>query len=150
MNSVNPYESPVECQSSPLAAQARPPIPWSIILLRVPAVVLIVLTTVQMLGLSIFAVRVLLFLSRKPLTLSKLFLQNPEFTTPCLSIACCLFICVGAAKMWELRFLWLCRVTALVACIPMVTPFIWIGVPFGIWSAILLFRKDVAAKFGRA
>jgi hypothetical protein len=147
MNAINPYESPVGC---PGPLPVKPTQTWAINWIRFPASALMVLAGTQMLVISVFVVRVLLWISRKhQVTISKL-LEQSELTIPLLSFGCCLFICIGATRMWELRSLWFCRMVAIAACIPVVTPLVWIGVPFGIWAAVLLFRKDVAAKFGRA
>ena len=146
MMAVNPYESPVT-YPEPLPADLAPkrPIDW----IRFPATALIVLTGIQIVALAVFALRVYFFLlSSERMTIFKL-IEAPEFRAPVLSILCCLFICVGAFRIWELRSLWFCRAAAIAACLPLVTPFFCIGIPFGIWSTILLFRKDVAAKFDR-
>ncbi|MGI8979382.1 MAG: hypothetical protein ACR2FY_09160 [Pirellulaceae bacterium] len=36
---------------------------------------------------------------------------------------------------------------AVLACIPMITPAGWCGIPLGIWTLIVLHRKDVKAVF---
>jgi hypothetical protein len=41
----------------------------------------------------------------------------------------------------------LARVAALLACIPIITPFIIIGIPFGIWGLILLNDPRVKAAY---
>ncbi|GAA5504578.1 hypothetical protein Rcae01_00017 [Novipirellula caenicola] len=39
------------------------------------------------------------------------------------------------------------RLAAGLACIPFVSPAIWIGIPLGVWLALVLFKQDVAAAF---
>ncbi|ELP33243.1 hypothetical protein RBSWK_02810 [Rhodopirellula baltica SWK14] len=39
------------------------------------------------------------------------------------------------------------RIAAVLACIPFVSPAIWIGIPLGIWLSVVLFKKDVAEAF---
>ena len=42
------------------------------------------------------------------------------------------------------------RVAAFMACIPFVTPFTVVGIPFGIWAMSLLKQPDVLAAFESA
>jgi uncharacterized membrane protein YhaH (DUF805 family) len=42
------------------------------------------------------------------------------------------------------------RIAAVLACIPFVSPAIWIGIPLGIWLSVVLFKKDVATAFDTA
>ena len=39
------------------------------------------------------------------------------------------------------------RIAAGLACVPFISPAIWIGIPLGIWLSLVLFKKDVAAAF---
>ncbi|MEZ6101572.1 MAG: hypothetical protein R3E01_21775 [Pirellulaceae bacterium] len=39
------------------------------------------------------------------------------------------------------------RVAAGLACVPFVSPLIWIGIPLGIWLSFVLSKQDVAAAF---
>jgi hypothetical protein len=36
---------------------------------------------------------------------------------------------------------------AVLACVPMISPMIWIGIPFGVWAVIVLRRPSVRAAF---
>jgi hypothetical protein len=36
---------------------------------------------------------------------------------------------------------------AIISCIPVVSPLIFFGIPFGIWALIVLCRRDVRAEF---
>ena len=36
---------------------------------------------------------------------------------------------------------------AIMACIPVVSPWIFLGIPFGIWALVVLCRRDVRAAF---
>ncbi|MFN4905316.1 MAG: hypothetical protein ACK5EO_16350 [Planctomycetota bacterium] len=58
-----------------------------------------------------------------------------------------LLISIGGAKMAFLESYPLARVAALLACIPIITPFIIIGIPFGIWGLILLNDPRVKAAY---
>ena len=42
------------------------------------------------------------------------------------------------------------RIAAGLACVPFISPAIWIGIPLGIWLSVVLFKKDVAAAFHAA
>lgn len=42
------------------------------------------------------------------------------------------------------------RIAAVMACIPFVSPAIWICIPLGIWLSVVLFNKEVAAAFDTA
>jgi len=59
----------------------------------------------------------------------------------------CLLFSIGGAKMAFLESYPLARVAALLACIPIITPFIIIGIPFGIWGLILLNDPRVKAAY---
>ena len=43
----------------------------------------------------------------------------------------------------------LCYASAVLACIPLLSPFIWLGMPFGIWALVVLHRRDVKEAFAR-
>jgi hypothetical protein len=38
-------------------------------------------------------------------------------------------------------------VASILACIPLISPMVWIGIPFGIWAVIVLRRPEVRAAF---
>jgi len=42
------------------------------------------------------------------------------------------------------------RVAAGLACIPFVSPAIWIGIPLGVWLSVILSKHDVASAFNTA
>ncbi len=56
-------------------------------------------------------------------------------------------ISVGAAKLGFLESYRMARVGSILACIPFVTPFIWLGIPFGIWALRLLADSEVRGAF---
>ena len=49
-----------------------------------------------------------------------------------------LVIAIGAAKMGFLKSHTMARLAAILACVPFVSPFVILGIPFGIWSLKLL------------
>lgn len=58
-----------------------------------------------------------------------------------------LLISIGGAKMAFMESYSLARLAALIACIPFITPFIIIGIPFGVWGTILLNDPKVKTAF---
>ncbi|MDX1927468.1 MAG: hypothetical protein SFV81_13180 [Pirellulaceae bacterium] len=42
------------------------------------------------------------------------------------------------------------RIAAGLACVPFVSPAIWIGIPLGVWLVVVLLDRDVAAAFQSA
>ena len=56
-------------------------------------------------------------------------------------------IAIGAAKMGFLESYSLGRVAAILACIPLVSPFMIIGIQFGIWSLRLLADPEIIQAF---
>lgn len=56
-------------------------------------------------------------------------------------------ISIGAAKLGFLESHRMARVGSVLACIPFVTPFIWLGIPFGIWALRLLADSEVRGAF---
>lgn len=59
------------------------------------------------------------------------------------------FIFIGAWQMRRMRSLQLCRAAAIVACIPFLSPVIALGIPLGIWAAVVLFQKSTTEEFNR-
>lgn len=53
----------------------------------------------------------------------------------------------GAIRMWQFRSLRICYLAALMASIPFLASGIWMGMPFGIWAAIVLFMPSTAKEF---
>lgn len=59
------------------------------------------------------------------------------------------FIFFGAWQMRRMRSLRLSRVAAITACIPFLSPVVFLGIPYGIWAAAVLFQKSTAEEFDR-
>jgi hypothetical protein len=57
------------------------------------------------------------------------------------------FVFLGARRMRQLRELKFCRSMAVVSSIPFLSPYVFLGIPFGIWATVVLFREDVASQF---
>jgi hypothetical protein len=75
-----------------------------------------------------------------------------DFLNFCISgfqLTMLIIIAVGAAKMGYLESLLMARIGAFLACLPFVSPFIILGIPFGIWSLKLLSETAVQDAFGK-
>ena len=57
------------------------------------------------------------------------------------------FVLFSARQMLTGKNYGVCMAGAIIACIPMLTPLLVIGVPFGIWAVIVLRRPEVKAEF---
>lgn len=140
MTVPNPYESPIACPANEVfpRQQALKLVWW-------PALAMFSLSAKQLIaltGLWLILVEMLRVSPVPPSTYLKRFWLLSS--TPS-----CILILIGAWRMRDLRWLRVSQAAALIACIPYATPFVWIGVPFGIWATFVLFRKDVAAEFDR-
>lgn len=60
---------------------------------------------------------------------------------------CALLIAIGGAKMAFMESYPLARWGAILACIPVISPFIVWGIPFGIWALVVLGDPNVQAAF---
>jgi len=65
-------------------------------------------------------------------------------------ISSLIVIAIGAAKMGFLESYAMGRTAAILACIPFVTPFVFIGIPFGVWSLRLLADPEIIRAFHEA
>jgi len=58
-----------------------------------------------------------------------------------------ILICIGAAKMAQLESRRMAYVAAWLSCIPIISPFVIVGIPFGIWALVRLGDPDIRAAF---
>jgi hypothetical protein len=58
-----------------------------------------------------------------------------------------ILIAIGGAKLGFLESYRLARLGALLACVPLITPFMIAGIPFGLWSLRLLSDPEVRGLF---
>ncbi|MEO9591282.1 hypothetical protein [Rhodopirellula bahusiensis] len=56
-------------------------------------------------------------------------------------------ISIGAAKLGFLESYRMARIGSILACIPLLTPFVWLGIPFGIWALRLLRDPEIRKAF---
>jgi hypothetical protein len=67
-----------------------------------------------------------------------------------LRLFCTLPSCYVAYGAWCMRTgkrYWVAVTAAALACIPMLSACMWMGIPFGIWALVVLRRSDVRAAF---
>lgn len=136
---INPYESPAELVNVP-----RDPVIVALKRLRGPSLVLIGLAgIVCILGVVIFPLVVLTsvahYSDESPL---ERWLTIPYFLAgyPIL---------FGALSMRRGMRYRLAYTSAVLASLPFLSPFVFLGIPFGIWALIVLHRRDVKEAFAR-
>lgn len=61
--------------------------------------------------------------------------------------ACSLMISIGGAKMAFMESYSLARLGAVLACVPIISPFFVWGIPFGVWALVVLNDPKVQAGF---
>lgn len=76
----------------------------------------------------------------RPMIGFPIWLQLVQFVTLIL-------ISIGAAKMGHLESRRMAYVAAALACIPLVSPFVVLGIPFGAWALFQLGKPEVRAAF---
>lgn len=143
---INPYESPREANLPLLSPRKE-----LIARLRGPSIGLLVMSGLHMaaafINLATMAIFLYLYVTRSrwigPSDLPQ------EVATSALFFAPSAFIFFGAWQMRRMRYLTICRTAAIMACIPFLTPMIVLGIPLGIWAAVVLFQKSTAEEFGR-
>jgi len=58
-----------------------------------------------------------------------------------------LLIIIGAINMLKLKKQGTAKMGAILACIPLCSPCVVLGIPFGIWALVTMGRPDVKAMF---
>ena len=99
-----------------------------------PATALIIMSSIQSVFVAIFLVSVAMVVVGGGSVAGRLF----DIGIACLQFICLIAIAVGAAKLGFLESYRLARFGAILACIPFITPFILLGIPFGLWALRLL------------
>lgn len=136
---TNPY-APPEADESP-SIRAR-----DVLKARVsrPATALIVMASIHSVFVAISLVSAAVIIARGgdingPVVVG--------LTILCLQFTCLILIAIGAAKLGFLESYRLARLGSWLACIPLITPFFFLGIPFGIWSLLLLADPTIRAAF---
>jgi hypothetical protein len=135
----NPYEPPVG-EFGPTLADPDLADEEQIIRRRVsrPGTALLIMGSIYSVFPAIYLVRVLLFANRLPVE---------EFLVVAAFFFTGILIAVGGAKMAFMESYSMARIGAALACIPLISPFVVWGIPFGIWALIVLNDPKVKAAF---
>ncbi len=139
-NDANPYATP----ASILDIERREVIRA----LRGPSMGLLVLSVTwggfALFGIVVLTALTILWFVRKGEF--QLFLSLDELPQ-LLTMLPSLFIAYGAWCMRSSRRYGVSVAAAIVACLPFLSPWIFLGIPFGIWALVLLRRQDVREAF---
>lgn len=137
---VNPYKAPVDVESPPVDLRKQ-----ALSKLRGPSAGLFILCVPWILiGFLALAFGLLSFVDNSAGPLFDAF----GFGQVLVVFASNVFIACGTVFMrWGRRY-HIAFAAAVVASIPFLSPFVWLGIPFGIWALIVLRRADVRAAFG--
>lgn len=78
--------------------------------------------------------------------------SKARFVSGCfaVSLLTSLFFVYCGGQMIRRRRYKLCVTASLLMMIPLLTPFIVLGIPIGVWALVILFRKDTRAAFAQA
>jgi len=74
----------------------------------------------------------------------------PQFLITITIFGIHLFQCIAAAQLGFLKSISIARVGAILTVIPFLSPFVVLGIPFGIWALVLLARQDVKIAFAQS
>jgi hypothetical protein len=136
---VNPYASPVD-----VAMPAVDPRKQALAKLRGPSSGLLILSSAWILiGLLAIALGLLSLLDDSAGPLFDAF----GFGQLIAVLASNLFIAFGTFCMRQGRRYRIAFATAVLASIPVLSPFVWLGIPLGIWTLVVLRRPEVRAAF---
>lgn len=137
--SVNPY-APPSTSSEPIHND-----PTKAIRDRVsrPATALIIMSSIHSTFVAIYLVSALFFIASRGTMANGFF----EVAISVVQFVVLLCIAIGAAKLGFLESYRFARLAAVLACIPIVTPFLILGIPFGIWALRLLADPCVRSAF---
>jgi hypothetical protein len=132
----NPYEPPV----GEFGPDIADPDFADIIRRRVsrPGTALLIMGSIYSVFPAIYLVRVLLFANRLPVE---------EFLVVAAFFFTAIVIAVGGAKMAFMESYSIAKIGAALACIPLISPFVLWGIPFGIWALVVLRDPKVKAAF---
>jgi hypothetical protein len=131
----NPYEPPV----GEFGPDSADPDFADIIRRRVsrPGTALLIMGSIYSVFPAIYLVRVLLVHG----------VPVEEFLVVAAFFFTAIVIAVGGAKMAFMESYSMARIGAALACIPLISPFVVWGIPFGIWALIVLNDPKVKAAF---
>ena len=137
---INPYQSPAVCDASSDQTQERNAIRTR---LSRPATALLIMSSIHAVFPAIAIVSSVVIAFRSGLGGGAI----PPLVGMTIHFIFLLAIAIGAAKMGHLESYSAGRTAAVLSCIPGLTPFGLLGIPFGIWSIRLLNDPKVQAAF---
>jgi hypothetical protein len=147
MSEPNPYSSPAALEDPDRSQQLRS--------LRAPGLGLLVLSVIWggigLIGLVALAAWFFLATATNSKQVQALAgdLTGRDNLQLVLMLPSC-FIAYGALCMRSGRHYRAAWAAALLSCVPMLSPMIWFGIPFGIWALIVLRRPAVRNAFATA
>jgi hypothetical protein len=143
MPDTNPYSAPANPYSAPAnIVQPETPLQQAKRSLGVPAAALITLAACHSVFDSLDVVaRGIGFLGVQS------FEMGANLLMGILSFGIHVFQSICAAKMGHLESYKLAVIGAVLCMLPFLTPFVILGIPFAIWSLVLLRRPDIRSAF---
>lgn len=136
---TNPYEAPTSSESEPVdpveAAKRR---------LSRPATALLTMASIHSVFPAVGLISCGFAWLHGNLSLTD---ALPTVVIQLTQLVLLILIAIGAGRMGHLKSLKMATLGAVLACIPVVTPFVVAGIPFGVWSLVLLNDPNVARVF---
>jgi hypothetical protein len=108
-----------------------------------PATALIIMASIQSVFVAIYLVSAVVIVVRGGSVADDII----GLAVGCVQFICLILIAIGAAKLAFLESHRLARVGSLLACIPFITPFMLVGIPFGVWALRLLADPTIRGAF---
>lgn len=133
----NPFDPPASLDDESPEERAKR-------LVSKPATALIVLSSAHAVFDTIGLVNcVFLVIQRHPFAMPEVI----NYILLAMHFSSMIVISIGGAQLGYLKSRRWARVGVLLACVPMLTPFLILGVPFGIWSLMLLGDERIEAAW---
>lgn len=144
----NPYESPQFAEAATIDPTARQIHFRAWHRLAMPAGALVVLAVLQLLAMVALGAVV----AHWELTVRVRYGEAPVemISLLILIIGSCLLTLAAGICMLRLRALRFCQFAAIVGCIPYLSPWFVIGIPFALWALWVLFLSDTRHAFAVA
>ena len=143
---ANPNEAPdLNPYASPRAIPEHLPDPSALAKQRLgrPATALIIMASIHSVLVAIQLVSVIVVSLRGGV----LAIDIAMIALASVQLTALITIAIGAAKMAFLESFIMGRVAAALACIPIISPFLIVGIPFGIWAWVLLAEPAIQSAF---
>lgn len=143
----NPYRAPEETPSVPEDAQARAALAKIRASIGPPAVALILLAALALAVDILWGIAGAVIFMNGPTAQEDLMFFLPLVTFTGIWTIAHLVVLDGALKMRAGRSHARAKRAAILAMVPIISPLVWFGIPFGIWAMIVLRRDDVRSAF---